>query len=213
MYKSEKHRRRSVRLRGYDYSQPGEYFVTLCTHEMQMLFGRVIDGRMELNSYGKIADDEWRRSTAIRSEIELDEWVVMPNHIHGIIRLIDVDGRGARPCAPTARIAALDAGTHGRTPLQPVGTRRIPPRRPKSLPSFVAGLKPAVKVRINELRHSPGAPVWERNYHEHIIRSPQELDIIRDYIRHNPLRWACDRYNPTRGVLVLDADGHLRNWM
>jgi hypothetical protein len=80
------------------------------------------------------------------------------------------------------------------------------------LASFVAGLKSVVKVRINELRCSPGAPVWRRNYYEHIVRSPQELSIMRDCIRHNPLRWACDRYNPQGSTRVLDTDGRLKNW-
>lgn len=102
MYDPEKHHRRSVRLRGYDYSQPGEYFVTLCSEDMERLFGRVVDGRMELNAFGEIVDQEWRKSSTIRPEVELDEWVVMPNHVHGIIRIVgparsDVGAQGLAP--------------------------------------------------------------------------------------------------------------------
>jgi putative transposase len=190
MYDPKKHHRRSVRLRGYDYSQPGEYFVTLCTHSMQLLFGRIADGRMEPNAYGAIAAEEWRRSRAICPEIELDEWVVMPNHIHGIIRILDRPRQGV--------------GAHGHAPVR---------RAPRSLGSFVAGFKSAVKLRINALRHTPGTDVWQRNYYDHIVSSPRELDMIRDYIRHNPLRWACDRLNPDLGLLVDDGDGRLEKWM
>jgi len=224
MYDPKKHHRRSIRLHGYDYSQPGEYFVTLCTHEMRSLFGRVVDGRMELNIYGRIADEEWRRSTGIRPEIELDDWVVMPSHVHGIIRILDATGTGASPCAPTTH-GNKDAGAHGSPPRPPlpqmnrdvgahghVPLQRIPPRRPRSLASFVGGVKSAVKIRINEIRNTPRSPVWQRNYHEHIIHNAHELEILRDYIHHNPLRWACDRYNPERGVLVQDVDGGLKNW-
>ena len=202
MYDPEKHHRRSVRLRGYDYSQPGEYFVTLCAEDMKALFGRVVNGRMELNAFGEIADQEWRQSSAIRHELELDEWVVMPNHLHGIVRIV----------GPARSIVGAQGLVPLRSALAKQGGTRIPPRHPRSLASFVGGLKSAVKTRINEMRGTPRAPVWQENYHEHVIRNPHELEILRDYIRHNPLRWACDRYNPERGVLVQDDSGLLREW-
>jgi REP element-mobilizing transposase RayT len=218
MYDPEKHHRRSVRLRGYDYSQPGEYFLTLCIEEMRTLFGRVLNGRMELNAFGEIADQEWRKSSTMRHELELDEWVVMPNHLHGIVRIVNRDDGivGAQGLVPSPELGKSGVGAQGLVPLRPAlhrpGGRRIPPRRPRSLASFVAGFKSAVKTRINEFRGTPRAPVWQENYHEHVIRNPHELEILRDYIRHNPLRWACDRYNPERGVLVQDDNGFLREW-
>jgi len=232
MYDPEKHHRRSVRLRGYDYSQPGEYFVTLCVEDMKALFGRVVNGRMELNTFGEISDQEWRQSTTIRRELELDEWVVMPNHLHGIVRIVNRDDGlvGAHGHAPSSNRGKSLVGPHGFVPSPELGKsdggaqglvplrkpledgRRIPPRRPRSLASFVAGFKSAVKTRINEFRGTPGAPVWQENYHEHVIRNPYELEILREYIRHNPLRWACDRYNPEHGVLVQDFDGYLQEW-
>ncbi len=238
MYAAKKHHRRSVRLRGYDYSQPGEYFVTLCVEDMKTLFGRVLDGRMELNALGEIADQEWRQSSTIRHELELDDWVVMPNHLHGIVRIVApagplvgtqsqspspkaiVGAQGIVPLRPLgnatkaplglARLPKPGVGAQGLAPLRPLS--RIPPRRPRSLATFVGGFKSAVKIRINELRGTPRAPVWQENYHEHIIRNPHELEILRDYIRHNPLRWACDRYNPERGVLVQDVNRYLKEW-
>lgn len=98
---SSTRRRRSIRLQGYDYSQPGAYFVTVCVHNWTCLFGNVVDGDVVLNEYGKVVMDEWIKTGHIRDEIELGEWVVMPNHFHGIV-WITRDGRGDRPVAPTS---------------------------------------------------------------------------------------------------------------
>nr|VFJ44204.1 MAG: hypothetical protein BECKFW1821A_GA0114235_100619 [Candidatus Kentron sp. FW]VFJ58227.1 MAG: hypothetical protein BECKFW1821B_GA0114236_104011 [Candidatus Kentron sp. FW] len=99
IYNPDIHHRRSIRLRGYDYSQAGAYFVTICTQNQECLFGKIADGEMRLNDAGKIVAEEWTRSEVIRDEIELDEWVVMPNHFHGILV---ITGRGDRRVAPTA---------------------------------------------------------------------------------------------------------------
>jgi hypothetical protein len=133
------HHRRSIRLAGYDYASEGGYYITIVTKGRVCLFGEVINGEMQLNDFGRIVHEEWFRSTVIRHEIELDmdEFVVMPNHIHGIVWINDDRGRGDRPVAPT----------------KPVG----PP--PKSIGAFVAGLKSSVTKRINVLRNTPGASV------------------------------------------------------
>lgn len=102
IYDPQKHHRRSIRLKGYDYRHPGAYFVTIRTRERECLLGEVKDGEMILNECGRIAADEWRKSAAIRDEIEMDEFIVMPNHLHGIV----VIGR-----------AGLSVGAHGRAPL------------------------------------------------------------------------------------------------
>ena len=125
--------------------------------------------------------NEWIRTAAIRREIELDEWVVMPNHLHGIIVIAD------------------NVGAHGRAPLPDdapcdVPTSTVFTRPPKSLGSLIAGFKSAVTKRINELRKTPGAPVWQRNYYEHIVRDENELNQIRQYIMDNPAKWETDRY-------------------
>ena len=84
-YNPEYHHRRSIRLQGYNYSQTGIYFVTICTHKRQCLFGEIRNGKMILNQIGKIVAQEWLKSAEIRQEIELDEWIIMPNHLHGIV--------------------------------------------------------------------------------------------------------------------------------
>ena len=192
-YNNERHRRRSIRLQGYDYSRVGAYFLTICTHNRGILFGEIIDGEMMLNDLGRIVESEWAESERMRSEIQLDEWVVMPNHFHGIVWITDngeindwrgdvyderIDGRGERPLAPTEQLVV------------PSGTGS------KSIGALVAGFKSAVTKRINKLRAAPGSPVWQRNYYEHIIRSEAALNRTRQYILENPVRWDEDMYNP-----------------
>ncbi len=127
--------------------------------------------------------NEWIRTAAIRREIELDEWVVMPNHLHGF--LVSAD-EGAPPFPPPLPDDA---------PCD-VPTSTVFTRPPKSLGSLIAGFKSAVTKRINELRKTPGAPVWQRNYYEHIIRDERSLNRIREYIANNPAQWDTDRENP-----------------
>lgn len=182
-YDPEKHHRRSIRLKGYDYSQSGAYFITICTQDRGCLFGEVADGEMRLNDAGAVVADEWIKSGELRDEITLDKWVVMPNHFHAVV-IIHVGAHGVVG-------AHGNVGAHRRAPL-----RASLRRPPKSLGSLVAGFKSAVTKRINALRQNPGAPVWQRNYYEHIIRDEESLNRIREYIVHNPLQWALDRENP-----------------
>ena len=170
-YDPEKHHRRSIRLRNYDYSRAGAYFITVCTDGRELLFGEVIDGEVELNELGRIAAEEWLKSARIRIEIELDAWVVMPNHVHGIVIITDGRCRGDRLVAPSGP-------------------------RPRSLGAMMAGFKSAVTKRINTMRGTPGASVWQRNYYEHVIRNESALDRIRQYIADNPARWSEDPENP-----------------
>jgi len=171
------HHRRSIRLRGYDYSQAGAYFITICTHEQICLFGEIINGEMRLNDAGQIVHDEWLRTADIRPNVELDAFVVMPNHFHGIVFLSDESRRGDRPVAPT--------------PMGPT---------PHSIGAIMAGFKSAATKRINELRGTPGAPLWQRNNYEHIIRDDESLNSIREYITNNPLQWEMDRENPVMAL-------------
>ena len=167
----EKPRRRSIRLPRYDYSWAGAYFVTVCTNKRKLLFGEVIGHEVKLNEIGKITAEEWLKSAQVRTEIELDAWVVMPNHMHGIVMIKDDRGRNDRAAA----------------------SRKI---RPKSLSALVAGFKAATTTRINIMRGTPGMPVWHRNYYEHVIRNESVLDQIREYIVNNPIKWSEDPQNP-----------------
>jgi REP element-mobilizing transposase RayT len=200
-YDPARHHRRSIRLRGYDYTQAGAYFVTLCAQGRECLFGTITAGETILNELGQIVQEEWKRSSEIRREIELDEFVVMPNHMHGIIWILesdDVRADGRPPQPGSAPLVLMD----GRVP-QPGGAPivradgRPPQRAPKSLGSFVAGFKSAATKRINEQRGMPSVPVWQRNYYEHIIRNDADLQRIREYIFNNPLKWELDQLHPS----------------
>ena len=168
----KKHHRRSIRLKDYDYSQSGAYFITICTYNKECLFGEIVDSQTHLNKFGWVISEEWLRSIKLRQEIELDEFVIMPNHIHGIVIIIE-----------------SNVGATGRSPL-------LKGPKPKSIGAFVAGFKSAVTKRINSIRGTPGMPVWQRNYYEHIIRSEKDLQNITDYIEANPSLWDEDDNNP-----------------
>ncbi len=172
--------RRSIRLPEHDYTQPGAYFVTIVAAGRKCLFGNISDSEMHLNRFGLIVHEEWHRTREIRSEIELSTFVVMPNHMHGIV-VISSDAH-----------CASDVGATGRSPLRPHGPKA------KSLGALIAGFKSAVTKQINLLRRTPNAPVWQRNYYEHVIRDEKDWDRIRRYIESNPLTWAEDGENPLR---------------
>ena len=176
----EKHHRRSIRLRNYDYSQPGAYFVTICTYQKQSWFGEIKNGQIYLNQLGKIVADEWLKTCKIRPNFKLDEWVIMPNHFHGIVIINDYSGDDQ---SLGARDAPLDLGARD-APLQ---------QKPNSLSSCIAGLKSAVTKRINLLRQNTDTPIWQRNYYESILRDEKYLAVVREYIINNPKNWPNDR--------------------
>jgi REP element-mobilizing transposase RayT len=160
------HHRRSIRLKGFDYAQPGAYFVTVCAWRRNALFGRIAGGRARLNALGRIVAEEWVRTERVRPEVSVDAFVVMPDHVHGIIVITERN--------PRAR--------DGRDQ-----TRSGP--GPGSLGAIVGQFKTAAARRINALRQTPGQPVWQRGFYERIVRDPAALDNIRRYIADNPIRW------------------------
>jgi len=181
-YNPQKHHRRSIRLKGYDYTQPGAYFVTLVTHDRACLFGEIVDGEMRLNEYGEIARAEWLQTAVVRPYVVLhpDELVVMPNHVHGIIWIVD----------------DVDTVVGARRRRAPTTTEQFGKPVPGSIPTIIRSFKSATAKRINALRRTPGMPVWQRNYYEHIIRGETSLQRIRAYIAANPQQWALDGENP-----------------
>jgi REP element-mobilizing transposase RayT len=219
--------RRSLRLKGYDYSQAGAYFVTICAHDKKCLFGEVMNGEMRINELGTILVAEWEKSAEIRSEVKLGPYVVMPNHFHGIIFIVGGNGgrapnpppgidpfrRGDRRVARSnpvlASEAQFDRGPEGDPlpsgPQNPnhasPGDRPVAPTKgpkPRSIGAMVAGFKSAVTKRFNALRHLPGTPVWQRNYYEHVIRDEDDCTRIIEYITTNPQRWAEDSLHPDK---------------
>ncbi len=167
----DKHHRRSFRLRGYDYAQAGAYFVTIVTQGRQCLFGEVVESEMRLNEYGRVVVECWNGLPGHYPHVGLDAFVVMPNHVHGVLELTRNVGAGLRPAPTSAKWR-------------------------HSLSEIVRAFKAFSSRRINELRNMPGAPVWQRNYYEHIIRNEDDLYDIRQYIIYNPAKWAEDGENP-----------------
>ncbi len=169
----EKHTRRSIRLKGYDYKQSGAYFVTICTQNRVCLFGTIQDERMHLNTAGRVVSGSWAWLANQYDYVELDEYVVMPNHIHGILIIMDGDCRGGSRTAPTR------------------GAR-------KPLGRLLGAFKTVSTKRINQIRKTLGTTLWQRNYFEHIIRNETSLERIREYIANNPAQWEMDRENLSR---------------
>ncbi len=161
--------------------------VTIVTQHRLCLFGRVADGEMMLNEWGRIVRDEWLKNAEMRPRVVLDECVVMPNHVHGIIILIDNNGRDT-----------LRRGTLQRAPTIkcPPTIERFGKPTSDSIPTIVRLFKSATTRRINQRRGTRGIPVWQRNDYEHIIRNDKSMNRIRQYIAENPSRWHPDRENP-----------------
>lgn len=198
----QKHRRRSVRLKGYDYSQAGAYFVTIVTWQREMLFGEIVNGEVKLNRYGNIVRDAWFDLKNHYRHLELGAFVIMPNHVHGIIILVDDIRRGGSSALgktnlPNGRgesfmsgnITLPDGLNSGSVSLQNKQTRPYVNEKRHALPEIVRAFKSFSSRRINRLRKTDGIPVWQRNYYEHIIRNEREMDNIHRYIESNPTRW------------------------
>ena len=176
-------RRHSIRLKGYDYSVAAAYFVTICTQDRMLLFGDIVTDAMRVNQYGGVVLECWESIPDHFPGARLDAFVVMPNHIHGIIQLADAAREvGAQHAAPSQS-----------NPHRPLADRHV---QPASLGATVRSFKSAVARRINSQRETPGMPVWQRNYYDHVIRDESELLRIREYILANPARWVEDEENP-----------------
>ena len=179
-YNPDRHHRRSIRLKGYDYSQEGLYFITICCQNRAHLFGRIEDHKMVLNAAGKIATECWRAIPEHFPNVVLHGYVIMPNHVHGILEIDP--SRGAKNFSPVQ-----DGRANNNSPLpQPKGTS-------KTIGSIVRGFKIGVTkwMRQNTTIHD----VWQRNYYENIIRNDGAYITISDYIANNPANWDSDRFS------------------
>ncbi|MTK53241.1 transposase [Paludibacter sp.] len=212
-YNPEIHHRRSIRLKGCDYSQAGLYFITICVQDRICLFGKVVNGKMELNEAGKIAVSCWLEIPAHFPNATLHEYVVMPNHIHGIIELSGTSV-GAKNISPeigteneTVRIGAKDFSPIYRETGTPDNkAKNFSPQRPEpsksessrprgtsqTIGSVVRGFKIGVTkwLRQNSNVHH----VWQRDYYEHIIRDELSYIRIARYINDNPAKWQGDKF-------------------
>ena len=159
--------RQSIRKKGWDYAAAAGYFVTINTHRSRALFGTIVNGRAVLSEAGRVAEAEWRKSAVVRRGIELDEFVIMPNHVHGIVWLQGLDA------------SSPSRGEFGRPVAGALGT-------------LVGAYKAAVsrELRRKGLIH-PARPIWHRNYWDVIVWDGKALAGIRKYIRENPQHYAA----------------------
>lgn len=171
-YNPNIHHRKSSRLRHYDYSQPGAYFITICTRNRACLLGEIIDRKIVLNDAGKIPKQYWLEMPDHFPNVVLGEYIIMPNHMHGIIVLSD------------------NVGARHAMHLQQAEQFGNPTRQ--SIPTIIRSFKSAVTNHINQIYHIQGASVWQNNYYEHIIRNEIELNKTREYIVCNPINWTID---------------------
>ena len=193
----QNYKRKSIRLKNYDYSRPGFYFVTICVNKKICCLGDVVfgddefaPGEVKLSELGRIVKDIWLSIPEHHNIVELDEFIIMPNHMHGIIVITDV---GAIHELPSPTNAANANGAIHELPLR----RDQKDRRQMLLPKIIGKFKMNSAEKINNLLNRTGT-FWQRNYYEHIIRNERSLVKIRRYIRSNPNNWYIDIQNPNK---------------
>ena len=179
-YNPDIHHRRSIRLKEYDYSRPGGYYVTIVTQNRVCLFGDVVAGKMALNDWGRIVQRCWLEIPQHYPSVSLDEFIIMPNHTHGIIMINDGN----------QHIVGVQNFESQRNRYQHI--------IPRSLGSIMRGFKIGVTKWFRE--NTEVYNVWQRNYWEHVIRNDYDLNQIREYIINNPLKWELDDENPQRSI-------------
>ena len=198
-YNPSIHHRRSIRLKGYNYSQNGAYFVTICVQNREFLFGKIENGEMVLNDAGKMIEKYWREIPEHYPNVILDAFVIMPNHVHGILIIdnnVGVPLVGTQSNIGTQMAGTQMAGTQNNGQPQSLG-------QPQGIAPTVGNIIGAFKsLTTNEyicgVKNGKFPPfekrIWQRNYHEHIIRNEQSLEKIQNYIIHNPQKWQDDKF-------------------
>lgn len=176
--------RRSIRLQGYDYSQAGAYFVTICTQGRACMFGDIENSAMALNEYGCVVRDEWLKTAEFRAEIRTGEFVVMPNHFHGIVIIAESTIGAIRelPLPHDYSVGAIVRAIHESPLLTPALRQQ---RRQMSLSKLIGRFKMLTAKHINEIRQLPGVPVWQCNYYEHVIRNEADYGQIAEHRRQS----------------------------
>jgi len=182
IFKPSQHHRQSIRLQNYDYQQAGLYFVTICSHEKETLFGDIVNGEVILSKIGQHVKLCWNEIPQHFPNAALDKFIIMPNHIHGIIEIHSVVENNVTPCV----------GAKNFSPTRIDGTS-------KTIGSIVRGFKIGVTklARQNTDVHN----IWQRNYYEHVIRNEASLQKMREYIFNNPAQWEMDQENPRNNVI------------
>ena len=194
-YNPNIHQRKSIRLKGYDYSQAGLYFVTICIQDRECLLGDISNRKMHLNDAGKMVENEWLKLTNRFDNIKLHEFVVMPNHFHAILEIV----RATLVVAQNNMVIQNDVIQNDVINLKMGQPQGIAPT--KTLGDIVGAFQSIVTVKYirgvkNNNWHPFDGKLWQRNYWEHIIRNDNSYQTISDYIVNNPLKWSDDKFNP-----------------
>ncbi len=165
--------RKNIRLRNYDYSSEGLYFITICTYKFLNLFGKIENELILLNDNGKIVEKLWMDIPDTYKNIKLHSYIIMPNHFHGNIEIV---------------------GAVHEPPLHNFVQSDVKSRRQMLIPKIVGKFKMQTSKQINILRNTVGKSVWQRNYYDHIIRNEESYNKITEYIENNPSKWEFDKY-------------------
>lgn len=190
------HHRRSIRLTGYDYSQEGLYFVTICTNNHQCLFGEIINGVMKLNDVGKIVLEQLNAIPQRFAHIDVDEYIVMPNHIHTIIT-VGAPLAGAQYQTSGAQNQTAGVDINNMATAKERATARVAPTVGEVVGAYKSLCVHHCLKWIS--KNEPGrimGKIWQRNYYEHIVRNDEDLNRIREYINNNPGQWEMDKLHP-----------------
>jgi REP element-mobilizing transposase RayT len=194
-YNPDKHHRRSIRLKGYDYGQEGLYFITLCCQDRANLFGKIEQGKLLLNEFGKIASEQWANTPNIRPNVSLGAYIIMPNHIHGILEITHKKSKASdvgKFKSPSQTVGAMIRGykiatikkikekIKSKSDSKGKGELQFAPTEAPTLPT----------EKVIELDYK----IWQRNYYEHIIRNETSYQTISNYIINNPQKWEDDKF-------------------
>jgi REP element-mobilizing transposase RayT len=201
-YNPEIHKRKSIRLKGYDYSQEGLYFITLCCQNRECLFGQIHNGSMILNDAGKMIENEWLNLENRFPNIELHEFIVMPNHFHGILKIVGAALAVAQ--STPVRAALVDAQSTLAVAQNEMETQTIEGQPQGIAPTKTIGDMMGAFKSITTVEYIRGVKnlgwkpfdgkIWQRNYYEHIIRNEQSYQNISNYIINNPAKWQDDKF-------------------
>jgi putative transposase len=199
-FNPQKYSRRSPRLAGYDYSLPGAYFITLVTHQREYLFGEVVNGEMKVNRPGKIVERAWKNLSLHYPQITLGAFVVMPNHVHGIVLINENDNsrggslwRGEPKVNQSINGGEISPDVKKTRPYTNINQTRSTKMMHHGLSEIVRAFKSFSARRINNLQNTHSAAIWQRSYYDHIIRSDQEFHNFCEYIQTNPQNWQEDQ--------------------
>lgn len=205
-----KYRIESNRWQNWDYSAPGSYFITICIEDREEILGKIAIGKMQLSAYGEIVKNEFVQMGNYNERAVLDEWVIMPNHVHCIITLKNWDGIGGDNNVPVEKIQEFSLPPTSPTDNDIVEYRRL--RRKMLIPLLEGKFKMLTSKQINLLRNTAGQKTWQSNYYDHVIRDNDEYHRIKQYIINNPAKWHNDIFNDVNDGRCNDDDGDF-DWL